>query len=178
MQYLRDSLSIDPGDHTGWSYWKGDLYPLTGQINLSHRKSIKIQEDELSWQWMNFSALIDKYKPAYVYIEGVEFWEGSLKSTTAAKRQNLSKLSYLVGGFANEAVRRGIAVRIIPARIWKGQMSNDILKRKIYRINGQYYESDHIDNAVGIGMSRMGLLLNTRRQPSRVAKVKRRDLKW
>lgn len=171
-------MSIDPGDHTGWSYWKGDLHPLTGQINVSHRKSIKMQEDELAWQWMHFSALLDEHKPIYVYIEGVEFWEGSMKSMTAAKRQNLSKLSYLVGGFANEARRRGMETRIIPARIWKGQMSNKILKERIYRINGQYYDSDHIDNAVGLGMSRMGLLLNTRRQPSRAAKVKRRDTRW
>lgn len=178
MQYLRDTISVDPGDHTGWAKWKGDLYPIVGQINVSKAKHIKMQEDELAHQWMHFSHLLDEYSPRYVYIEGVEFWEGSFKSVTAAKRQNLSKLAYLVGGFANEARRRGIETRLLPARIWKGQMSNDVLKRKILRINGEDYASDHIDNAVGIGLSRMGLLLNTKRQPSRAAKVKRRNTSW
>ncbi|MFA7135582.1 MAG: hypothetical protein WC125_06945 [Bacteroidales bacterium] len=179
MQYLKEALSIDPGDHTGWAYWKGDLYPVTGQINVSHAKSIKMQEDELAFQWQKFSELLDVYPGLrYVYIEGVEFWEGSFKSVTAAKRQNLSKLAYLVGGFANEARRRGIETRLLPAREWKGQMPNAVLKAKILRINGQDYPSDHIDNAVGLGMSRMGLFLNTKRQPSRAKKIKRRNKSW
>lgn len=178
MQYLKDAISIDPGDHTGYAIWRGTLYPETGQFNVSHAKNVKMQEDELVSCWTMFSNLLSEHCPRIVYIEGVEFWEGSFKSVTAAKRQNLSKLAYLVGGYANEAIARGVSVRLLPARLWKGQMSNEVLKRKIYRINGQYYPSDHIDNAVGIGMSRMGLLLNTKRQPSKAMKSKMRDQGW
>lgn len=169
---------MDPGDHTGWALWHGDLYPNTGQFSTSHAKNIRIQEDQLSCQWESFSYLLDEYRPSIVYIEGVEFWEGSLKSVTAARRQNLSKLSYLVGGYANEVRRRNIEFRILPARVWKGQMSNQVLERKLLRINGVKYASEHILNAVGIGMSRIGLLLNTKNQPSRAAKSKRRDWQW
>jgi len=183
MQYLKNVLSIDPGDHSGWAYWKGDLFPIVGQFDVSHRKEIRILEDQLAYLWKlfseNFSLLLDKYhNTKYVFLEGVEFWEGSLKSVTAAKRQNLMKLAYLVGGYANEARSRGVEVRILPARQWKGQMSNKVLEKRVLSINGQFYESEHILNAVGIGLSRMGLLLNTRTMPSRQSKSKWRDIRW
>jgi len=178
MQYLTDALSIDPGDHTGWAIWKGDLRPEVGQINLSHAKNIKTLEQELTYLWIRFASLLDEVKPNLVLLEGVEFWEGSFKSITAAKRQNLSKLSYLVGGYANEALARGIKSRILPAREWKGQMSNSVLETKVQRINGQVYESDHILNAVGIGLSVMGLFLNTRTSPRRAKKYKSGSESW
>src|SRR4030042_5074012 len=102
-QVLTRALSVDPGDHSGWAFWTGTLLPRVGQFNVSRGKQVKILEDELSCQWKEFCQLLDNLHPKIVFLEGVEFWEGSLKSVTAAKRQNLSKLSYLVGGYAEEA---------------------------------------------------------------------------
>lgn len=177
-QILNRELTVDPGDHTGLAWWTGTLYPETNQINLSHAKRIRTLEDELAYMEEQFSAFIDVYQPKTVRIEGVEFWAGSLKSVTAAKRQNLSKLAYLVGGYANEARRRGIQVFLPPASQWKGQMSNDILERKLKRFNGVNYPSEHILNAVGIGFSAMGFLLNTERQPQKFLKRRRSDNAW
>ena len=179
MQFLSRAISIDPGDHSGWAYWKGDLVPIVGQFNVSHSKKIKILEDQLAFQWEMFSELLDKYaETKYVFIEGVEYWEGSQKSAMAAKRQNLMKLAYLVGGYANEARARGYEVRLLPARQWKGQMSNKVLERRVLSINGIRYTSEHILNAVGIGFSRMGLFQNTRTMPSRQSKSKQREWQW
>ena len=179
MQYLNRVMSIDPGDHIGFAYWKGDLYPIVGQIELPYGKAkLDTMETQLAFLWSQFSSLLTKYKPTIVYIEGVEFWMGSLKSVTAAKRNNLSKLSYVVGGYSNEAMRRGIEVRILPASQWKGQMSKEIVMRKINRINGQVYQTDHISDAVGIGMSRMGYFLRTKNQPKKVSRIKKRGEKW
>lgn len=172
MQKLNNILTVDPGEHTGWAFWSGDLCPAVGQINLSHSKNIIIQEDELVYLWKRFTNLLTELRPKLLYLEGVEFWEGSLKSVTAAKRQNLFKLSYLVGGYMQSAISAGIPTKLLPARVWKGQMSNQILKEKVYRINRQRYDSDHILNAVGIGLSRLGLFLNTRTMPNKVSKVK------
>ena len=178
MQILNHAISVDPGDHTGFAIWRGSLYPEVGQFNLKKSKKIISQEDELIYLWTCFSNLLIEHNPRVVYIEGVEFWEGSSKSMMAAKRQNLSKLAYLVGGYGNEAASRGIPIRLLPARIWKGQMSNEVLEQKLFRINGQQYASDHILNAVGIGMSRIGLLLNTKRQPGKAIKSKVRHEGW
>jgi len=172
---LKNVISIDPGDHTGWSYWDGNIHPVTGQFNV---KKCDIVEDELSLQWQRFNVLLKRYLPGIVYIEGVEFWEGSLKSVTAARRQNLSKLSYLVGGYCQTARSMNIEYRILPARTWKGQMSNKILEAKVLRINGEQYPSEHILNAVGIGFSVMGYFLRTKSQPKRFLKNKRRELQW
>lgn len=178
MQILNNVLTIDPGDHTGWAYWTGTIYPDTGHIDLSHAKSIITLEDQLTFMWKAFSGLLDNLQPFSVYIEGVEYWEGSFKSVTAAKRQNLSKLAYLVGGYANEARRRGMQVYLPPAREWKGQMSNSILESKVLRLLNKSYPSEHILNAVGIGLSQMGILQNTEKSPQRFKKHKRRDIQW
>jgi len=165
-QYLNKTLTIDPGDHTGWSYWKKDLYPIYGQYNLDRK--YKTLEEQLKYLADEFSNLLERFpNTSYVYIEGVEFWEGSQISMVAAKRQNLSKLSYLVGMYFDKAITSGMEARIIPARVWKGQMTNEILENKIRRINGQSYPSEHILNAVGIGISRMGYFQRTVRVPQK-----------
>lgn len=172
--YLFNTLTLDPGDHSGWAYWKGSLFPTVGQFTTVLSKKDPIIEDTLAYQWIKFEDLLNNLQPENFFVEGVEFWSGSLKSLTAAKRQNLSKLSYLVGGFAREAIRRGINTRIIPASEWKGQTPNSALELKVLRINGRRYETEHILNAVGIGMSRMGLLQDTKNQPGKLKKVKER----
>lgn len=176
MLYLNKILTVDPGDHTGFAYWKGDLYPITGQINLPSKLRDSILEEQLNYMANQFVYEVKKNQPSIIYIEGVEFWEGSFKSLTSAKRQNLSKLAYLVGCYFRVVTEMKIPCRVFPARIWKGQMPNKVLEAKIYRINGQKYASEHILNAVGIGFSRMGFLQNTIKNPGRFIKNNRRIL--
>ena len=177
--YLNHSLTIDPGDHTGWAYWIGDSCPIVGQYNVSVKKDMILTEDDLAFLMRKFSELLDRWDACTrVYIEGVELWEGSLRSMTSAKRGNVFKLAYLVGGYFNEARRQGIETRILPARQWKGQMPNAVLEQRVLRLNGQHYPSDHILNAVGIGFSRAGLLTQVRGRVVASTQAKQRGHQW
>jgi hypothetical protein len=173
VQYLDKVLTVDPGIHTGFAYWQNDLYPKFSQFNVrTKQKNLRTEEQQLSDLNIQFGATLAIYLPKLVLIEGVEFWEGSMKSLASAKRQNLSKLAYIVGMYSSECLHYGIEFRIIPARVWKGQMTDDILARKIFNLNKKEYPTEHILNAVGIGFSTMGCFLNTKNQPSRAKKFK------
>lgn len=177
--FLNRTLTIDPGDHTGWAYWNGTNEPMVGQYNVSKSKNMVLTEDDLAYLMERFSNLLDKFDVCTrVYIEGVELWEGSLRSMTSAKRGNVFKLAYLVGGYFNEARRQGIETRILPAREWKGQLPNDVLERRLRALNGVVYASDHILNAVGIGFSRVGLLTQKRGALPVSKMAKQRGFRW
>lgn len=152
---LRGFLTVDPGEHTGWAYWSGTNKPLTGQIRPAKTREL---EPGLIHHWGEFKALLASCRPCTVIIEGVEIWEGSLVSMTSAKRGNLFKLAYLVGGYTQIANSKNIEVEIIPARRWKGQLTKDAVRSRVKRFNGQLYRTDHITDAVGIGVAIMGKL--------------------
>lgn len=145
-------LAVDPGDHTGWAFFDGSILPMTGQITLSRSKAVVGQPAQLAYMWEKFSVLISELNPSGVLIEAVEFWGGSAKSRAAASRQNLSKLAYLVGGYANICAAHGIEWALIPSRDWKGQMDDHAVAMRVARVNGAQYASEHITDAVGIGL--------------------------
>lgn len=150
------SLTIDPGDSTGYAYWSGLLSPKVGQFNNNCRaKDLELQ---LCHMLKKFDALLDDLHPELVVIESVEVWGGSLTSITSAVRGNLMKLSYMVGVYSALCDQRGITFKLIPARRWKGQLSKDAVKLRVYRAIKKHYPQTHMTDAVGIGLHCMGLL--------------------
>ena len=157
-------LTIDPGFHTGLALWDGDLEPRIDSINVSSKKSIKTLEDKLDDMWMKFEGyLADNILDIeLVVIEGVETWSGSSKSKVASTTGSLSKLSYLIGGYCQLCREYGIAFKIISVRDWKGNLPKEVVeKRVISKCNLTYTKgkiTDHIYDAVGIGLAMMGKL--------------------
>lgn len=155
---INDILTIDPGFHTGYAYWTGNNDPITGCFNLSRGKKVVTIEDQLNDMWLKFSALIKTLEPVGCIIESVEHWGGSLKSRTASSKGDLSKLSYLIGGYSYICSKKGISFKLVPAKTWKGQLPNSALVGRVKMINGKEYPNDHILCAVGIGFAEEGLL--------------------
>ena len=155
---LNDILTVDPGFHTGYAYWKGDKYPVTGSLNLSKGKKVVEPEMKFEDMWGKFEALIKSYNPEICFIESVEHWGGSLKSRVASVRGDLATLSYLVGGYGNICKQHGVVWCLVSAKQWKGQLPNSALVERVKLINGQEYPNEHILCAVGIGLAKMGLL--------------------
>jgi len=156
---IKNLLSIDPGDTTGWAWWGQDdvihLPPKTGELKLKGRHSY---EHDLFSLKCKMHDLLRECQPEVMVIEGVELWAGSLRSMTSAKRGNTFKLAYLVGVYACLGFVQGCQVRIIPARVWKGQMPLPVLEVRVNNVVGATWKSDHITNAVGLGLSVNGLL--------------------
>lgn len=154
-------LSIDPGDHTGWAYYKQneELYPIVGQLTLSKpKKKVLTMHEQLSQLWERFDALLTSLMPVSCAIEDVQLWGGSLISNTSAKRGDLFKLSKLIGGYGYLCYKHSVNTIYIPAMEWKGQLTKDAIKHRIKKINGVVYSTDHITDAVGIGLHMRGYL--------------------
>ena len=156
-------LTIDPGDVTAWAYWTNSMYPVTGDYRLN-RILHSTLEAQLGSMWDKFDALIDEIHPTLCIIEGVEVWEGSLKSHTASiKRKgqdvpSLFKLAKLVGGYCNICYRQDIKFEIITFRKWGGQLSPEAVRAQVQHINKRKYRSQHIYDAVAMGFNHLGKL--------------------
>jgi hypothetical protein len=120
--------------------------------------SFKRDEDKLVWAWDTFYLLIKRLSPALVIVEGVEYWQGNFKSDVAARNQDLVKLAYLAGGYGHACARKGVSWAFLPAPKWKGQLNKEATALRVKRANGQTYIGTHRTDAVGIGLSFMGVL--------------------
>jgi hypothetical protein len=142
--------------HTGWAFWDGTLIPMVDAFHVP--ASFRQDENKLTWAWDCFMALLTKLKPTQVIIEGVEYWQGSFKSDVAARNQDLVKLAYLAGGYGHACARKGTPWVFLPAPQWKGQLDKEATMLRVKRANGQTYVGSHRTDAVGIGLSFMGVL--------------------
>jgi len=161
---FKGTISVDPGWNTGLAYWVGDNEPLTHLIKEPPKlKKNRIEVDRMQFMFERFRAYLKVRFVKRVLIEGVEMWQGSTKSMTAAARGDLFALSYLVGGYSAIAMRMGFEVSLVYARggkgheTWKGQLTPEALALRIDRLNGQTYP-EHIREAVGIGFHKLGVL--------------------
>jgi hypothetical protein len=150
-------LTVDPGMHTGWAMWDGTLMPVVDAFHVGN-KTVNRDEDKLAWLWNAFEDLITKTKPKLVIIEGVEYWQGNFKSDVSARNQDLVKLSYLAGGYGLICTKKKIPWAFVPAPKWKGQMNKEATMLRVRRATGQTYVGSHRTDAVGIGLSFMGVL--------------------
>ena len=157
---MKTFLTIDPGDNTGWSFWidrQTQKKPIqTGMYSIP--KKIKKVEDQFVYMWNEFDNLINHFKPDKVYIEGVEVYPGSLKSKTASikrsgqKIPSLFKLAFLIGGYCDVCAYNGIEFEIINFSQWGGQLSANAVKVQVEHLLKQKYETQHIYDAVAMGL--------------------------
>lgn len=171
MPIIRSSterlIAIDPGlfGHTGFAIWyrqrvkmsdikEFKLYDLTPQITG------KVKRTDFSWEAdarhiaHHLRAYASRFEQAV--IEMPEFWSGSAKSFTSTARGDLFKLSFLVGAIYYALSRIGVNVTLVSPRQWKGQLSKEMVNRRIQRIlNNKEHYPDHEADAVGIGLYAM-----------------------
>jgi len=112
----------------------------------------------MNYLWGKFKELILELQPTSVYIEGVALWSGSLKSMTSARQGDLFELSYLIGGYCKACTDAGIKFILISPTRWKGQMNKNAVKLRVYRAIKLSYKTTHETDAVGMGLSLMGIL--------------------
>jgi hypothetical protein len=155
--YLRNILTVDTGDNTAIAQWLGHKFPFVSDITCPVWK-IKEQNEQLKYMWLAFKNELTNIKICKVYLEGTNVYRNSLKSMTAATRGNLTKLDYLIGGYANICCQMNIDFEIITAQQWKGQMSKEATAAKVKLLNNKTYETEHITDAVAMGFGIMGML--------------------
>lgn len=163
MKKINGLLSIDPGDNTGFCIWGNNDY-FFGKFNLSAKEKKESMEFQLSLLFEKFKNLLVLKRRLInsVMIEGVKIYSGDKISMVSAKRGNLMKLSYLIGGYCSICSNFNLPFLIVAPTIWKGQMNKDIVKRRILRnkniLTDHWDEkiTDHEVDAIGIGLFARG----------------------
>lgn len=155
IKYLIDTITVDPGYNTGIAIWDDDPFPETVVLHADTAKSVI---NRIEYLYNGFKDLIDRYlNIKFVIIEGVNLWVASGKSQSSAAQGYLFDLAYLVGVYSAICFDKGITVKIVTVNQWKGQMPAKVVKNRIKLINNIEYP-EHIQEAVGIGFSEIGIL--------------------
>ena len=151
---LDKTLTVDTGMTTAWALWKGDPFPLVGQFACSHARTIRTSVDKVAFMAEQFDSVLSCLSPDLVILEMAELWDANAKSHMAGVLGDLFQLTLMVGAYLTKAKQKHMKVELLPARAWKGQLSKEATAYRVQCINGLFYESEHITDAVGIGFSR------------------------
>lgn len=154
---LKKILTIDPGLHTAWMYWKGDLAPEFGM--LTNARGATNAEEKLISVQKKMNNLLDTFveqnkKIEKAYIEGTTYYH-TARSFASATKGNLSLLSYCIGVCVCCLSNHGIDFEILEARQWKGNMSDEAVRYRVQYIMGRKFSNIHLYDAAGIGLSRV-----------------------
>jgi hypothetical protein len=167
LESLKGVLTVDVGVHTALAYWFSDsLNPRVAEVTglASPTSDMESYLDEMRHKFYTaMRKLTREQEPEAVYIEGVQLWGGSLKSQTSARRGDLFTLSYLVGVYWSvmvECCAYPYEVHILPAQVWKGQLTKSATELRVARALGRttFHDSDHVTDAVAMGLALKGVL--------------------
>jgi len=141
---------IDPGMFTGMAVFDMKTTKLKTDLIHFKKKTNNIPERLHDYTAVLNELILDSPRIDLAIIESVSFWDGSLKSRTAAAGGGLMLLSYLVGAYCHVFQLNGINVRFVAPSQWKGQLPDEVVKARVFSFFGIDIESPHINSALGI----------------------------
>jgi len=158
MKYLNNIITIDPGlEQTSYACWNGELLPVFGSLP-SYRK-IKSVCERILFLKENLKELLMKFdKTKYVVCEDQFISFSSGKYYTSAVRGDILKLSRLCENYRMLCYDMGIKFESIAPRAWKGDLTKEQVQSRIHRVIAVKCKTHNEYDAVGIGLSLMGVL--------------------
>jgi len=102
--------------------------------------------------------VFDNHGSALVVIEQPTLWSGSAKSQAAAEGGNLGKMMFLIGMIAQVLQQDGINLLLVTPNEWKGSMPKSVVITRIKRVLKGWSPRSHAADAVGMGLSALGML--------------------
>lgn len=149
-------LAVDVGLNTGLAHFqfKGDSQP--GTYLLKPDLVSKSHESRIFDLCRSLNDVIRMIRVDLVLIEGVEFYGNSLKSVTATRRGDLFFLAYIVGSYCNVCIQNKLKFKIQTFNQWGGQMTPKVINNRIERALGWCDKSQHINDAVAMGLTYYG----------------------
>ena len=149
-------ISIDPGTPSGYAVWDDKTFrelvpPIKWGVTDAGPKSepwnLRTDITILSLQ-----TLLDDYRPRVVYCEQPVLMAESVAGQAAARRGDLVKLAMAVGRINQICADRMIPFRLIDVARWKGQLSKEMVEKRIRRKLPDLEARSHAWDAVGIGL--------------------------
>ena len=159
MKRIKKLLTVDIGYNTGFAYWT-DSSPenvKTGVIIEAKKDKEMKKIDRLYKMSIQFRNVIAFYKPKRVVFESVNLWGGSDKSQTSASQGYLFDLSSLLGMYTLIAKNYKCDVHWVSVQEWKGTLSKEATRYWIEKLTNKKYSSEHINDAIGIGLYLQGI---------------------
>lgn len=161
MKRLNKVMTIDPGWNTGIGKWLGNSLIPDTDIIIAPNVDNALQK--MYYSTNKFGEHLRRFKPRLVMLEGTSFWADSLKSRASFSRGDAINLTYLIGNYIRECHSQNIKVQVILAQDWKGQMTDEMVKRRVDRRIAMDYKKiyggfwPHVTDAVGIGLWMIGV---------------------
>jgi len=158
IKYLDTTLTVDPGQPTGWAAWHGDPHPTTGILRSAQQRGhATTLGDRLCSLWLQFGALLKVLDKDIncVWIESVRN-RPTLRGQMISQSGSLTSLSYLIGGYWNMCYRHNKDVKLVDPK-WLGQLDEKKMVIRVEKTNGRIYRQHEAD-AVGMGLWAAGVL--------------------
>ncbi len=155
---------IDPGiTGTGHATWiELPLARATRPDDYGCVKGIKRTEPWQDRSYYVSQALADgvfsKYGSNVVVVEEPCVWSGNDKSEKSVKKGDILKLMYLVGQIAYVCREFSCPCIQVKPHEWKGNMNKAVVIERIKRALKGWSPRSHDADAVGMGLSAMGVL--------------------
>jgi len=156
-------LTIDPGVRsTGWCYWQNlsiarptpDAHGVwCAPGRLDWQRATQVVVDQCAERLMDMQT-----RGLRIVVEWPALWTGSAKSMASGEAGDLFKLAACIGALTREAwVVTHRRATMLPVNAWKGQLSKEIVVRRVKHQTGIAF-ADHEADACGMGLSLVGLL--------------------
>lgn len=133
--------TVDVGMTTAVAVWSGKVRQTAELRQISSWRVVEGRSLGV-WLWyavdqfMSYLSNLEFFVPQdsrEVYLEGVTVFP-SLKSLTSALRQDLTKLTLLVGAYAAALSRERVHVHIVRPESYRGHMPKKVINKRLERI--------------------------------------------
>jgi hypothetical protein len=166
---FKNCVFVDPGKTTAIVYFTDEIYPHYVEDFRYKKSRISDFYDYLDFMCSEFVTKIneiqterlgrtlfdrsDKYPIEKVFIEYTEHQQ-SLKSDTSIRKGSLFKLTLLIGAYCAQCIDMNLDFELLTAREWKKSLTKEATAKRVKRITGLDYNSEHIMDAIAFGLSR------------------------
>jgi hypothetical protein len=174
-------VSIDGGLHLGVAVWNGTPTPSVTEIGLVGDEVTADRPERVYMLATKFSNFLSSCKTPITtgVIEDVRLWWGKdtivhhpylgpcfaipvksrfSTSIIAARKGHTFFTAYIVGAILHVLRTHSIIASTITTQEWKGNYTKERIADRVFELTGQRYSSDHLSDAVGIGLAFGGLL--------------------
>lgn len=140
-------MTIDPGiAGTGWAIFDNDTLEYSGV--LTPPKALDWQH-KMNWLIISLKLIATKKLPGKkikIYVEMPAMF-GSAKGQVTASSGALVKLTLLVG-----QIMREFSAEVLPVNEWKGQLSKQIVEKRVKDFLPGCTAKSHAIDAIGMGL--------------------------
>lgn len=158
-------LTVDPGQQTGYAFWPrirsapedAIVEPTSfGEVSFDIGETWEEKAKILYWR---FKVAVSELAPEEVFVEDQSLWAGSVRSYTAGVRGDLFKLSHIAGMLLACGLEMRANIHLVAPSSWKGQLPHNVVVKRVQeKLNLYSVRSEHIIDALGIGLYLQGAM--------------------